>query len=76
MPRLTRPEQKVLALIAQGMSNKEIVRCLSRSPRTIDHHLSSLPSKLATANRMEVLPRLRGEAWLPSDSDLPEPREN
>lgn len=67
---LTRHEQQVLALMAEGMSNKEAARHLSRSPRTIEHQVSAVLSKFNAANRMEVLLRLRGEPWLLSASDV------
>ncbi|MCA1404072.1 AAA family ATPase [Ensifer sp. IC3342] len=67
---LTRHEQQVLALMAEGMSNKEAARRLSRSPRTIEHQVSAVLGKFNAANRMEVLLRLRGEPWLLSASDL------
>ncbi|MBP1886164.1 ATP-binding protein [Sinorhizobium mexicanum] len=67
---LTRHEQQVLALMAEGMSNKEAARRLSRSPRTIEHQVSSVLGKFHAANRMEVLLRLRGEPWLLSASDV------
>lgn len=69
---LTRHEQHVLELIAQGMGNKEIARRMSRSPRTIEHHVSAVLGKFSAANRMEVLLRLRGEPWLLPDSDPPQ----
>ena len=61
---LTQQEQQVLALIAEGKSNKEVARRLSRSPRTIEHQVSAVLGKFNAANRMEVLLRLRGEPWL------------
>lgn len=54
----------MLRLIAEGRSNKDIARQLSRSPRTIEHQVSSLLGKFSSANRMEVLLRLRSEPWL------------
>lgn len=67
---LTLHEQRVLALIAQGISNKDIARRMTRSPRTIEHHVSAVLGKFNAANRMEILLRLRGEPWLLPDSDL------
>jgi DNA-binding CsgD family transcriptional regulator len=65
---LTQNEQQVLALIAQGLSNKEVARRLSRSPRTVEHQFSAVLGKFNAANRMEVLLRLRGEPWLLSSA--------
>jgi DNA-binding CsgD family transcriptional regulator len=73
---LTRNEQQVLALMAQGMGNKEVARRLSRSPRTIEHQVSAVLGKLNAANRMEVLLRLRGEPWLLSGADTLVAAEN
>jgi DNA-binding CsgD family transcriptional regulator len=69
---LTPNEQQVLALIAQGLSNKEVARRLSRSPRTIEHQFSAVLGKFNAANRMEVLLRLRGEPWLLSAAAEPQ----
>lgn len=69
---LTRHEQHVLELIAQGIGNKEIARRMSRSPRTIEHHVSAVLAKFSAANRMEVLLRLRGEPWLLPNRDPPQ----
>jgi DNA-binding NarL/FixJ family response regulator len=66
---LTPSEQQVLRLIAEGRSNKEIARSLSRSPRTIEHQVSSVLGKFSAANRMEVLLRLRSEPWLLSPAE-------
>lgn len=61
---LTQSEQQVLALMADGRSNKEIARALDRSPRTIEHQVSSMLGKFSAASRMEILLRLRNEPWL------------
>jgi len=61
---LTRREQDVLALIVKGYSNREISEALSRSPRTVEHHVSSVLAKLSAANRMGVMLRVQKEPWL------------
>jgi DNA-binding CsgD family transcriptional regulator/tetratricopeptide (TPR) repeat protein len=66
---LTQHEQKVLRLIAQGMSNREIARHLSRSRRTVEHHVSAVLSKLNVASRVEIMLRLHGEPWLHAAAD-------
>lgn len=66
---LTQSELMVLRLIAEGRSNKDIARQLSRSPRTIEHQVSSVLAKFGSANRMEVMLRLRSEPWLIETTD-------
>lgn len=61
---LTRREQDVLALIVQGFSNREISEALNRSPRTVEHHVSSVLAKLNAQNRMGVMLRVQKEPWL------------
>ncbi|PTE10963.1 ATP-binding protein [Mesorhizobium helmanticense] len=73
---LTRQEQQVLTMIAQGLGNKEAARRLSRSPRTIEHQVSAVLGKFSAANRMEILLRLRGEPWLLPPADALQARES
>lgn len=47
---LTQVEATVLTLLASGLRNKEIALRLSRSPRTIDHHLENVYAKLNVIN--------------------------
>lgn len=61
---LTRAEQTVLKLIAEGKSNAAIAAELSRSPRTVENHVSSILSKLHCSNRLEVVLRLQSESWI------------
>jgi DNA-binding CsgD family transcriptional regulator len=48
---LTPRELDVLALVAQGMANSEIADRLFLSPRTVDHHVSSILRKLDVPSR-------------------------
>jgi DNA-binding CsgD family transcriptional regulator len=52
---LTAKEAAVLALLVSGLRNKEIAQRLSRSARTIDHHLESIFAKLGVTNRSEAV---------------------
>lgn len=52
---LTDKEVAVLVLLASGLRNKEIAIRLSRSSRTIDHHLQAIFAKLGVANRSEAV---------------------
>jgi ATP/maltotriose-dependent transcriptional regulator MalT len=66
---LTRREQDILAFVANGASNRDIAEALARSQRTIEHHVSSMLSKLNVANRMEAMLRVQNEPWLLPDAD-------
>jgi DNA-binding CsgD family transcriptional regulator len=52
---LTAREAQMLALLADGKTNKEIAQLLSRSLRTVEHHISALYAKLGARNRLEAL---------------------
>ena len=52
---LTTKEVEVLALLAQGLRNKEIGQRLHRSARTIDHHLAAIFTKLDVSTRAEAV---------------------
>ncbi len=61
---LTRREQEILALLANGATNRDISEALKRSQRTVEHHVSSVLSKLNVTNRMEAMLRVQNEPWL------------
>ena len=71
---LTRREEDVLALVAQGLSNKGIAARLSLNERTVRSHVSTILGKLHLGSRTEValyavragLVRLDGQTPLPS----------
>ena len=52
---LTRRETEVLALLAQGKTNKEIADSLVITERTTKFHVSSILSKLGASNRTEAV---------------------
>ncbi|MEJ2212391.1 MAG: LuxR C-terminal-related transcriptional regulator [Anaerolineae bacterium] len=62
---LTPRELQVLALIAQGMTNKEIARHLVVAPGTVKAHAASIYRKLDVANRTEAAARARQLGILP-----------
>jgi two-component system nitrate/nitrite response regulator NarL len=52
---LTDREREVIALIAEGLKNKEIGKRLFISETTVTHHLSSIFSKLGVSDRLELV---------------------
>jgi DNA-binding CsgD family transcriptional regulator len=56
---LTARELEVLALMAEGRRNAEIADRLFLSPKTVEHHVSSILTKLGTASRAEAIARAR-----------------
>jgi DNA-binding CsgD family transcriptional regulator len=62
---LTTRELEVLELIAEGRQNAQIAARLSRSPRTVDHHLASILAKLDTATRGDAVVEARKLGILP-----------
>jgi non-specific serine/threonine protein kinase len=53
-PRLTRREQDVAALVAQGMSNGEIAATLVISVRTVETHVQHIMDKLGCSTRAQI----------------------
>lgn len=56
---LTAREREVLALLAEGCRNADIARRLSRSPRTVEHHVEAVLAKLGAATRAEAVDAAR-----------------
>lgn len=66
---LTKREQEVFRLLCRGASNKDIAEKFCRSPRTIEHHVSSILTKLKVQSRMEAMMRVRNEPWIVESRD-------
>ena len=52
---LSAREQEVLRLVAKGLTSKAIAKQLVLSPKTVDHHLSSILNKLGVENRAHAV---------------------
>jgi len=55
---LTRNETKILQLVIDGMSNKEIANLLHRSARTVEAHRAHLMHKLGVDNLVDLVKRV------------------
>ena len=54
MNQLTPQEQQIVALIAQGLTNKEIAQQLDSSPFTVRNQVKVIMRKLELKNRIQV----------------------
>src|ERR1051326_3179801 len=52
---LTQREREVVALIGEGLKNKQIAVRLFVSETTVQHHLSSIFAKLGVSDRLELV---------------------
>jgi DNA-binding NarL/FixJ family response regulator len=60
---LTEREMQILGCLARGLTNGRIGAQLHVSPKTVDHHVSSVLGKLGAASRGEAA-RIAGERRL------------
>lgn len=57
---LTTRELQILNLLCEGLRNADIAQRLSRSVRTVDHHIASVFSKLGVDSRVAAVQMARG----------------
>ncbi|GGL03195.1 hypothetical protein GCM10011588_17380 [Nocardia jinanensis] len=62
-PRLTKREREVAALVAQGLSNRQIATELVVSPRTAQGHVENILTKLGFTSRAQIA------AWIVEETD-------
>ena len=55
LPELTRRENEILKLIADGLSNREISHFLSISESTVENHIHNIYEKLDLTNRAQAV---------------------
>jgi len=61
---LTAREVEVLALLAHGLQNPQIAVRLFVSPKTVEHHVSSILAKLDVPSRDAAVAHARRQGWL------------
>ncbi|MBM7635435.1 response regulator transcription factor [Streptococcus saliviloxodontae] len=61
---LSLQEQKVLDLLSQGLTNKEIAAALFLSNGTVRNYVSSIFNKLSVGTRIEAMTKARDKGWL------------
>ncbi|MFF3848117.1 LuxR C-terminal-related transcriptional regulator [Streptomyces sp. NPDC002328] len=60
-PHLTAQQLRVARMAAEGATNREIATYLALSPRTIDHHLRGVFTRLGIRSRIELVRLLEEE---------------
>jgi DNA-binding NarL/FixJ family response regulator len=55
---LTKREQEIARLVAEGATNREIARTLFLSPKTVERHVSNVFKKVGVRNRAELAARV------------------
>jgi DNA-binding NarL/FixJ family response regulator len=53
-------EREIAALVAEGLSNREIADSILVSPKTVERHLTNVLSKVGLRNRTELATRVAG----------------
>jgi DNA-binding CsgD family transcriptional regulator len=61
---LTAREAEILAMLALGLRNPQIADRLFVSPKTVEHHVSSILAKLDVASRGDAVTHARQQGWL------------
>jgi len=73
LDKLSKRESNILCLVGQGYRNKKIAECLSISPSTVRHHLSSIFNKLDVSDRMELMMLTYRVGITDPRTDMPKP---
>jgi two-component system nitrate/nitrite response regulator NarL len=55
---LTSREGEIIALVSQGMSNKEVARCLKCAERSVKYHMTNIMQKFDVRNRVQAVLKL------------------
>ena len=73
---LTPREQETLALIAEGLTTRQVAGRLRISERTVESHAGALFKKLGVKNRVQLVARASQLRLLKADPQVREPVEN
>ncbi len=57
-PQLTKRQEECLFYLVQGMTNKQIAKCLALSPRTVEHYLEHIKKKLNAHSRIDLVAKV------------------
>lgn len=68
-PTLSRREREVAALIADGLSNREVAQRLVLSPRTVESHVERIMNRLGVNSRTQIA------TWMARNASNSEARE-
>jgi DNA-binding NarL/FixJ family response regulator len=71
---LTTREQEVLALVAEGRTNRQIADELFITEKTAGHHVSNVLGKLGAASRVEAAAMAHRAGWLDQSPGEPTAR--
>jgi DNA-binding NarL/FixJ family response regulator len=61
-PHLTRREREVAALVARGVTSRQIAKELVLSERTVDNHVANILKKFSPLSRTDRCPACRAIA--------------
>jgi DNA-binding NarL/FixJ family response regulator len=61
---LTRREQQLIPLLAQGLTNKEIANHFSLSEQTIKNHIHRMKNKIGAGDRLDIVQLFRVQGFL------------
>jgi len=56
---LTKREAAIIAMVARGMTNKDVANGLNLSVKTIKHHMTNIMQKFHVKNRLEAVLKFR-----------------
>jgi two-component system, NarL family, nitrate/nitrite response regulator NarL len=56
---LTKREEKIISMVAIGMTNKDVANGLNLSVKTVKHHMTNILQKLQARNRLEAALKFR-----------------